>query len=127
MQHSPQRLAELRFPEVAGRLTDRSILVQPLGAIEQHGPHLPSTPTRWWRPPRERPPAASAAGIDAWLLPTLSYTKSNEHAWAPGTVWLSAETLLAVLRDLGRCVAMTPTRRLVFLNAHGGTRRCSRS
>ncbi len=58
--------------------------------------------------------------VDAWLLPTLEYTKSNEHAWSAGTVWLSATTLLAVLDDLGRCLATTPARRLVFLNGHGG-------
>ena len=53
-------------------------------------------------------------------MPTLQYTKSNEHAWSPGTVWLSATTLLAVLDDIGRCVATTPAKRLVFLNGHGG-------
>ena len=35
-------------------------------------------------------------------------------------MWLSATTLLAVLDDLGRCVATTPAQRLVFLNGHGG-------
>jgi creatinine amidohydrolase len=35
-------------------------------------------------------------------------------------VWLSATTLLSVLDDLGRCVATTPAKRLVFLNGHGG-------
>ena len=58
--------------------------------------------------------------LDVWLLPTLEYTKSNEHAWSPGTVWLSATTLLAVLDDIGRCIATTPVKRLVFLNGHGG-------
>ena len=38
---STRRLAELRAPEVAERVSARSIIVQPLGAIEQHGPHLP--------------------------------------------------------------------------------------
>jgi creatinine amidohydrolase len=33
---------------------------------------------------------------------------------------LSASTLLAVLDDIGRCVASTPARRLVFMNGHGG-------
>jgi creatinine amidohydrolase len=33
---------------------------------------------------------------------------------------LSATTLLAVLDDIGRCVATTPAKRLVFLNGHGG-------
>jgi creatinine amidohydrolase len=35
-------------------------------------------------------------------------------------VWLSASTLLAVLDDIGRCVATTPAKRLVFFNGHGG-------
>ena len=55
-----------------------------------------------------------------WLLPALAYTKSNEHAWSAGTIWLSPTTLLAVLDDIGRCVAITPARKLVFFNGHGG-------
>ena len=71
--------------------------------------------------------AALAAIVDAvgeetdlWQLPALAYTKSNEHAWSSGTIWLSATTLLSVLDDIGRSVAMTPARRLVFMNGHGG-------
>ena len=60
------------------------------------------------------------AEFGVWLLPPLAYTKSNEHAWSAGTVWLSATTLLSVLDDIGRCVAMTPARKLVFMNGHGG-------
>ncbi len=57
---------------------------------------------------------------DLWLLPSLAYTKSNEHAWSRGTVWLSATTMLAVLDDIGRSRGDLPARRLVFLNGHGG-------
>jgi len=118
----PQLLAELRGPQIAERLSDRSIIVQPLGAVEQHGPHLPFNTDEVVATAAGTAAVAeaNAQGIDAWLLPTLAYTKSNEHAWAPGTVWLSAETLLAVLRDIGRCVARTPAKRLLFLNGHGG-------
>ena len=95
--------------------------MQPLGAVEQHGPHLPFITDLLIA---EEVAAAAVArvgeDVDAWLLPPLAYTKSNEHAWSPGTIWLSATTLLAVLDDLGRCIAMTPARRLVFLNGHGG-------
>lgn len=114
-------LAQLKAPEVAQRLTARSILVQPLGAIEQHGPHLPLN-TDLVIAEAVAAAAVDAVGdeVDAWLLPSLAYTKSNEHAWSPGTVWLSASTMLAVLDDLGRCVALTPARRLVFFNGHGG-------
>ncbi len=118
----PQLLGELRGPQVAERLSDRSILLQPLGAIEQHGPHLPLNTDAVVAEAVGRAAAsrAVAEGLDVWLLPTLSYTKSNEHAWAPGTIWLSAQTMLAVLGDIGRCVATTPAKRFVMLNGHGG-------
>jgi len=106
---------------VSELLTERSILVQPLGAIEQHGPHLPlSTDSVVATAVAEAAVAQVGEALDIWLLPTLEYTKSNEHAWSAGTVWLSATTLLAVLDDLGRCIATTPAKRLVFLNGHGG-------
>jgi creatinine amidohydrolase len=116
-----RHLAHLRGPDVARCLGERSILVQPLGAIEQHGPHLPFN-TDLLVAERVAEAAVARVGdeVDAWLLPPLAYTKSNEHAWSPGTIWLSATTLLAVLDDIGRCVAMTPANRLVFLNGHGG-------
>ena len=95
--------------------------MQPLGAVEQHGPHLPfNTDLLAAERVAEAAVARVGAELDVWLLPALAYTKSNEHAWSPGTVWLSASTLLSVLDDLGRCVAMTPARRLVFFNGHGG-------
>jgi creatinine amidohydrolase len=118
---STRRLAELRAPQVAERLSPRSIIVQPLGAIEQHGPHLPfDTDLVIAGHVAEAAVAEVGDALDCWLLPPLAYTKSNEHAWSAGTVWLSATTLLAVLDDIGRSVATLPARKLVFFNGHGG-------
>jgi creatinine amidohydrolase len=116
-----RELALLRAPELAELVTERSIVVQPLGAIEQHGPHLPFN-TDLLIAQRVATAAVDRVGdeLDVWLLPPLAYTKSNEHAWSPGTIWLSATTLLAVLDDIGRCVAATAARKLVFFNGHGG-------
>ena len=95
--------------------------MQPLGAIEQHGPHLPFN-TDLLIAERVAEQAVEQVGdaLDVWLLPSLAYTKSNEHAWSAGTIWLSADTMLTVLDDIGRCVATTPARKLVFFNGHGG-------
>ena len=95
--------------------------MQPLGAVEQHGPHLPFS-TDLVIADRVATEAVERVGdeLEVWMLPPLAYTKSNEHAWSAGTIWLSATTLLAVLDDIGRCVATTPARKLVFLNGHGG-------
>ena len=116
-----RRLADLRAPQLAAQLDGRSILVQPLGAIEQHGPHLPFV-TDLLIAERVAEAAVDRVGeeLSVWLLPSLAYTKSNEHAWSSGTIWLSADTMLRVLDDVGRCVATTPARKLVFFNGHGG-------
>lgn len=114
-------IANLRGPEIAERITPRSIVIQPIGAIEQHGPHLPLVVDHLIAD------AAATAVVEAfgeeldlWLLPAQPIGKSNEHAWSAGTPWFSATTLLAMLDDLGRSVATTAARKLVFLNGHGG-------
>ena len=115
------RLADLSGPEAAESLTSDSVVVLPVGAIEQHGPHLPMSVDAVIAD-EVASALLNAAGddIDLWLLPTLAVSKSNEHVWSPGTLSLSAGTLLRVLDDLAACVAATPVRRLVFLNGHGG-------
>lgn len=113
--------ADLTGPQIAEWVSTRSILVQPLGAVEQHGPHLPlSTDLVIAEAVARAAVDAAAAELDVWLLPSLAYTKSNEHAWSAGTVWLSARTMLSVLEDLGRSLATTGARKLVFVNGHGG-------
>jgi len=117
----PRRYEDLTGPDIAERISPDSILLLPVGAIEQHGPHLPLAVDHVIADE-----TASALtdevgdDLDVWQLPTLSISKSNEHAWSPGTLWYSAETLLAMLRDLGRCLATTGAERLVILNGHGG-------
>ena len=121
MTAASRHLAELRAPDIDRLLSDRSVIVQPLGAIEQHGPHLPFN-TDLLIAQRVAEAAVGRVGdeLDVWALPPLAYTKSNEHAWSAGTISLSATTLLAVLDDIGRCVARTPACKLVFMNGHGG-------
>jgi creatinine amidohydrolase len=108
------------FTEIA-ELSPDTVAVLPLGAIEQHGPHLPvSTDYLIASSVAEAAVSAAADSTPVVLLPALAYTKSDEHAWAPGTIWLSWETLMRTLIDIGRSLAATPIQRLFFLNGHGG-------
>lgn len=99
------------------KLPDPTVAVLPLGATEQHGPHLPFSVDSVLT-------EAVLANVDtrcsALQLPTLTITKSDEHARHGGTLTLSADTLLAVLRDICASVAQTGITRLVFFNGHGG-------
>lgn len=118
---SHRRLADLRASELPGKVSDRSTLILPLGAIEQHGPHLPySTDLIVAQSAAEAVVERAGADHDLWLLPSIAYTKSNEHAWDTGTFWVSATTMLAMLDDIGRCAAQTGAKRLALLNGHGG-------
>lgn len=98
-----------------------TVAVLPLGATEQHGPHLP-------------------LGVDAQLadgivnaclpllppelpvlvLPTQAVGFSPEHAAWPGTLSLSTQTLVALWKDIGAGVARAGVRKLLLFNAHGG-------
>jgi creatinine amidohydrolase len=111
---------EFRAPEFSG-LGPETIAILPVGSAEQHGPHLPLNTDFVVADSLARDVVAGRGDeLNLLLLPSLAVSKSNEHAWSPGTLWLSAATLLAVLDDIARSVATTPVRKLVFLNGHGG-------
>ncbi|MEL7155127.1 MAG: creatininase family protein [Actinomycetota bacterium] len=114
-------LGSLSGPGAAATLGADTTVVIPVGAIEQHGPHLPLNVDHLIA---DRAAAAVVERLGPELplqvAPTLPYSKSNEHAWSPGTLWLSNETMHCVLDDIARCVAFAGVRRLVFLNGHGG-------
>lgn len=116
-----RRYEDLSGPAIAESVGPDSILLLPIGAVEQHGPHLPLAVDHVIA--HETASAVvDVVGdeLDVWQLPTLSISKSNEHAWSAGTLWYSADTLMSILRDLGRCLSSTGAERLVLLNGHGG-------
>lgn len=113
------RWAELRAPDFRSLPAD-AVAVLPLGAVEQHGPHLPlSVDYNLVEAVIDRA-MPLVKGATVLVLPTLRITKSDEHMRHPGTLTLSAETLLAVLRDVGASVARAGVTRLVLFNGHGG-------
>ncbi|WP_368496613.1 creatininase family protein [Herbiconiux sp. A18JL235] len=119
--HPARASRPLRSPEVSGVAARGGVALQPVGATEQHGPHLPvTTDSLIAEALATRAAALLPDDLPAWLLPTLAYGLSPEHAGRPGTVSLSTTTLLALCLDLGRAVAASGLGTLIFVNAHGG-------
>ncbi|MBW4644034.1 MAG: creatininase family protein [Goleter apudmare HA4340-LM2] len=97
------------------------VIIQPVGAIEQHGPHLPLIVD-----------AAIGMGvlgkaleklddsIPVYALPSIYYGKSNEHWHFPGTITLSTETLTNTIMEVGDSIYRAGFRKLVLMNSHGG-------
>lgn len=116
-----RRWADYTSEAFAALDRERLVAVLPVGAIEQHGPHLPMSVDACVADALaarliERLPEASPV----LFLPTQAICKSNEHARYPGVLTLSVETLIAVWCEIGACVARAGVRRLVLLNSHGG-------
>jgi len=113
-------LADLSWPQIAAAMADGvDTAVLPLGATEQHGPHLPvDTDTRLATELAER--IARRLG-DALVAPAISVGPSAEHAAFPGTVSVSPDTLGALLRDYVDSFERQGFERVVVLPGHGGS------
>ena len=117
-----RNLAEMSSSAATTALSADSVIVLPTGAIEHHGPHLPLATDQLIADAVAAAAVdlAAADGVDVWRIPGLAYTKSDEHHWASGTIWLGWNTMMSTVVEIGRSVAATPARRLAFLNGHGG-------
>lgn len=100
---------------------EKTIAILPVAAVEQHGPHMPVLTDTIIAEgmlgvlKRMLPPELSVL-----VLPTQAYGKSNEHILSPGTVTLTAQTLIDVVTEVGASVARAGLRKLVLMNSHGG-------
>ncbi len=100
---------------------ETTVALLPLGAIEQHGPHLPlSTDATIAEETCVRAAAIVGDAIPLLVMPTQSVGKSTEHLQYEGTLTHSAETLLHSWMEIGDSVARAGLKKLVFFNAHGG-------
>jgi len=100
---------------------ESAVVALPVASIEQHGPHLPLyTDSLIVEEVVKRTLAQLPDDFPLWLLPLLSYGRSNEHAGFSGTVTLTSETLVRVLKEIGDSVAHSGFRRFAIINGHGG-------
>lgn len=94
--------------------TDAALL--PVGALEQHGPHLGcGTDAQIAQMLGDK----VADLTDVVLLPTLPYGCSVGHSqrW-PGTIALQPKTLIDVVKEIGDWVYASGFRRLFIVNSH---------
>ena len=113
--------AEMAWTDFKPEEMGEAIAVLPVAAVEQHGPHLPlGVDLFLMQGYIERVADRLPSDLPVLFLPIQSIGTSIEHRDFPGTLSLSATSLMRVLVEIGTCVHRTGCRKLILLNSHGG-------
>lgn len=121
--HSDRRWASMTTVEAAGLGAVDPVVVLPIAAIEQHGPHLPlSTDLDIALGVLNEALGRLTSDVPVRVLPALPVGASLEHLRFAGTLSLDSELLANVIYALGAAIARTGAKRLVLFNGHGGNR-----
>jgi creatinine amidohydrolase len=111
--------ASASWEDVSAAIKRGLIALLPVGAVEQHGAHLPLlTDTVMASGVARR----IAKGCDGLLLPAIAYGDAWTTEGWPGTLSLSPETLRASVLDIGRGLQRMGVKGLVTVNGHFGNR-----
>lgn len=109
---------QLTSPEIAALDRERTVVILPIGSVEQHGNHMPLGTDSMLA---EAVAGAAARDCnDVVVLPCPAYGFSAHHMRFPGSVTLRAETLMAVCEDIVGSVVQHGFRRILVVNGHGG-------
>jgi creatinine amidohydrolase len=114
-------LAKLNFMDV-NRLSDsgRSLIVVPIGSVEEHGPHLPLGLDTFAAEvyAQEIAPHLEEQGFEVILAPSIYYGVAQQALGFPGTLTIKPGTLTSLLIDVGSALSNHGFKRLVMLNGH---------
>lgn len=98
-----------------------AVVVLPVGATEQHGPHLATGMDAWTA--ESLAVAGAEHAVDPTpvvVAPTLAFGASHHHLPFGGTLSLTSDTLTRILRDLLESAQVSGARRVLLVNGHGG-------
>ncbi|KAA0012062.1 creatininase family protein [Billgrantia pellis] len=112
-------LTEMTWPEVKDALSTVKMAIVPVGAHEQHGPHMNESCDAVLATEMAKRLAARLHP-QVLVTPTVNMGVSPHHLNFPGTISLRPETLLAILRDMVVSLQRHGIDKILFLNSHGG-------
>jgi creatinine amidohydrolase len=109
--------AELTQPEIAAQLEKNPLVILPCGSVEQHGPHLPTgTDTLAANVIAH----AVAERMDGLVLPATPFGVTPMHMPYEGTITLTPDTYMRVVRETCVSTAKHGAKDLLIINWHEG-------
>jgi creatinine amidohydrolase len=113
--------SRLKAHELRDLARQDALVLVPIGATEQHGPHLPvQVDARLAAEVSLRAARLVAASEPIVVLPTIWFGMSEHHMTIGGTITLDFPTMMSVLRCVVRSLTQHGFRRIFILNGHGG-------
>jgi creatinine amidohydrolase len=112
---------EMTWTDLAETDTGRWIAVLPVAAVEQHGPHLPlGVDSYIAQAYLSRVHEILPDDLPVTFLPVQKLGQSDEHIAYPGTLSLSAQTVIRTYTEIGESLNRVGVRKLVIVTSHGG-------
>ncbi len=113
-------LGELTWPQARSRFVEVDVALLPVGAIEQHGPHLPLDTDAFDAEYLARAVADACSDPKPLVLPLIPYGVSYHHEDFAGTLSIGPDTMSRVVYEIGMCAAHNGVTKLIVINGHGG-------
>ena len=109
-------LEQMPWPDVAEKLKQIPAAILPIGATEQHGPHMGCGMDAVLA---DKLCKAVAEKTNVVMLPTMPYGCSVGHSqrW-PGTIALQPKTLIDLIKEMGDWAYYSGVRKLFIVNTH---------
>jgi creatinine amidohydrolase len=109
-------------PSLRGKAAQGALVLLPVGATEQHGPHLPTGVDDLLSAEASRRAAAllTAQGQPVVVAPSVWCGLSDHHVPFGGTFSLTLPTYHALLRDLCRSILTAGFGKILIVNGHAG-------
>lgn len=112
-------LAEMSWPEVEEALKTVKVAIIPVGANEQHGPHL-ATSCDAVRAYEFSKLLGEKLFPQVLVTPPVNFGISYHHLAFPGTISLHPQTLISIIRDIVKSLKSYGITKFFILNSHGG-------
>ncbi|KAB7705614.1 creatininase family protein [Bacillus aerolatus] len=112
-------LTKMTWKEVEESLKTVELAIIPVGAHEQHGPHMAESCDAILA---EKMAERLGKRMFPYVMvtPTVNMGVSPHHLNFPGTISLQPTTLIAILKDMVSSLKHHGIKKFLFLNAHGG-------
>jgi len=111
--------AELTWMEAEAHLEKMDVAILPVGAIEQHGPHLPLDVDSFDADYLARKVAEACADPKPLVLPLIPYGVSYHHDDFKGTISITNQAMASFVYDVGMGAARNGIKKLIMINGHG--------